>query len=43
MLPKHLKVKKYRDKTPLFFKEKIETNFMKFLKLKSNYPQGDIS
>ena len=33
MLPKHLKkVKKYRDKTPLFFKEKLNQNFMTFLK-----------
>ena len=32
MMPKQLKkVKKYRDKIPLFFKENIEKNFLKFL------------
>ena len=35
MMPKQLKkVKKYRDKVPLFFKENIEKNFLKFLNLK---------
>ena len=33
MLPKHLKkVKKYRDKVPLFFKEKIETKLYEIFK-----------
>ncbi len=33
MLPKHLKkVKKYRDKTPLFFSEKIETKLYEIFK-----------
>jgi Ribonucleases G and E len=35
MMPKQLKkVKKYREKTPLFFKENIKKNFLKFLNLK---------
>ena len=35
VMPKHIKkVKKFREKIPLFFKENIEKNFLKFLKQK---------
>ena len=35
MMPKQLKkVKKFREKIPLFFKENIEKNSMKYLKQK---------
>ena len=38
MLPKHVKkVKKYRDKVPLFLKKILNQNFMTFLKLRLNY------
>ena len=41
MLPKHLKkVKKYRDKTPLFFKEKIETKLYEIFKTEVKLSSG---
>ena len=41
MLPKHLKkVKKYRDKVPLFFKEKIETKLYEIFKTEVKLSSG---
>tara|TARA_B100000424_G_scaffold206950_1_gene164140 strand:- start:1811 stop:3583 length:1773 start_codon:yes stop_codon:yes gene_type:complete len=41
MLPKHLKkVKKYRDKTPLFFKEKIESKLYEIFKAEVKLSSG---
>ena len=41
MLPKHLKkVKKYRDKTPLFFKEKIENKLYEIFKTEVKLSSG---
>jgi len=41
MLPKHLKkVKKYRDKIPLFFKEKIETKLYEIFKTEVKLSSG---
>ena len=41
MLPKHLKkVKKYRDKTPLFFKEKIESKLYEIFKTEVKLSSG---
>ncbi len=41
MLPKHLKkVKKYREKTPLFFKEKIETKLYEIFKTEVKLSSG---
>ncbi len=41
MLPKHLKkVKKYREKTPLFFKEKIETKLYEIFKAEVKLSSG---
>ena len=41
MLPKHLKkVKKYRDKVPLFFKEKIETKLYEIFKSEVKLSSG---
>ena len=41
MLPKHLKkVKKYRDKVPLFFKEKIETKLYDIFKTEVKLSSG---
>ena len=41
MLPKHVKkVKKYRDKTPLFFKEKIETKLYEIFKTEVKLSSG---
>jgi len=42
-MPKQLKkVKKYREKVPLFSKKILKRNFLKYLKLKSNLTQEDI-
>ena len=41
LLPKHLKkVKKYREKTPLFFKEKIETKLYEIFKTEVKLSSG---
>ena len=43
MLPKHLKkVKKYRDKTPLFFKEKIESKLYEIFKTEVKLSSGGV-